>query len=301
MAPRTPSSSDLDFDEGADTSSADEGSDAAEFLAGPRMDGQDPQMAPAASACEGFGGDYHAGAADVFIPHVRFTFLGFPPERLLNPPQPRSRSQPAGCTFDRYARDVHTLMFKTEALPSRARAASGAAAPQMLSSPAGRSSTSSLPSIGPDNASSMATEEMSTEAEESSMLTDAGSEDESYLSQTQLEGEDASAALASQEPLEELLLRVPRDEEGNPTSLGSLRHGLGDCRPCAYFGSAQRPCLNGVRCQFCHLPHSPKRRIRLCRRKRLEMRAAVEAVVAGAGEEGVTAPPRFVPISWSGL
>merc|ERR1740122_837233 len=100
------------------------------------------------------------------------------------------------------------------------------------------------------------------------------------------------------EPLESIIARVPRDEEGRPTSIGSLRHSLGDCRPCAYSGSVQRPCLNSVRCGFCHLPHSPKRRIRLCRRKRMEMRAAVEAAVAGAGAEGVTRPPRHVPISW---
>mmetsp|Transcript_98409 Transcript_98409/g.317272 ORF Transcript_98409/g.317272 Transcript_98409/m.317272 type:complete len:233 (-) Transcript_98409:345-1043(-) len=116
----------------------------------------------------------------------------------------------------------------------------------------------------------------------------------------------ASAALLSsdvgdaEEPLESVFARVPRDDDGRPTSIGSLRHALGDCRPCAYIGSSQRPCLNNVRCLFCHLPHSPKRRVRLCRRKRLEMRAAVEAAIANAGAEGLSRPPRYVPISWCG-
>jgi len=257
-------------------------------------------------------GIYHDGAADVFVPHVRHTFLGYPPDRLVNPPAPRAQSVPAGCTCDPYARDVHVLMFKNQALPRSAPSGVGGAAahqrPRVPRSPGPSAAGAAADAVSVGLESSMATEEMSTDAESSMLdLTDQGSDYESNVSQAQLEAQEQQEQLEAEaeaarelRPLEEVLLEVPRDEDGLPTSLGSLRHGLGDCRPCAYFGSAQRPCLNGVRCLFCHLPHSPKRRIRLCRRKRLEMRAAVEAVVAGAGEEGVAAPPRFVPISWSG-
>merc|ERR1719215_1999369 len=110
--------------------------------------------------------------------------------------------------------------------------------------------------------------------------------------------EDLEAAQA--EPLESLLARVPRDKDGQPLSIGSLRHADGDCRPCAYFGNAQRPCLNGIRCTFCHFSHSPKRRVQLCRRKRIEMRTAVANAVAEAGPEGLAPPPKYVPIAWSG-
>jgi len=109
---------------------------------------------------------------------------------------------------------------------------------------------------------------------------------------------EAAEVEEEEEPLESVLARVPRDPEGQPTSIGSIRHALGDCRPCAYSGSSHRPCINSVRCLFCHLQHTPKRRIRLCRRKRLEMRAAVEAIVAGAGVDGLVRPPRYVPVSW---
>lgn len=101
------------------------------------------------------------------------------------------------------------------------------------------------------------------------------------------------------ESLEALIGRLPRDEEGRPTSVGSVGHVVGTCRPCAFLTSEQRPCQNGVRCLFCHFPHAPKRRVRLCRRKRLEMGAAVAAAVAAAGGGGIAPPPRYIPISWS--
>ncbi|CAJ1358511.1 unnamed protein product [Effrenium voratum] len=76
-------------------------------------------------------------------------------------------------------------------------------------------------------------------------------------------------------PLEaEILEEIPLDEEGQLTSIGSVLHGSGECRPCAFLGSERRPCSNGAACLFCHLPHDPRRKVRLGRRKRLVPRSA---------------------------
>jgi len=83
-------------------------------------------------------------------------------------------------------------------------------------------------------------------------------------------------------------------------SIGSRKHASGECRPCAYIGSKQRPCLSGVDCLFCHIPHAARIRTArkgLCRRKRLEMRDSVSSAVVDAGTEGVTPAPRHVPIA----
>jgi len=47
---------------------------------------------------------------------------------------------------------------------------------------------------------------------------------------------------------------VPKDENGNPTSLGSANHFEGGCKPCL-FVVQHRECRNGIDCTFCHFPH----------------------------------------------
>lgn len=265
-------------------------------------------------------------AVGVFVPYVRHTFLAVPfeEEELLAPhPAPRARSVPVECTCDRYAREVHALMFKPRAwAPPVADKGPRHVALPFVSPSAAASATASTAPPSPSTASvvseelqlrSQAVEELSTSAESYRRTSEWVSEDESsgpgagtmalrrFVGFGRLESSTSVAKQDEEEPLEAVLARVPRDEDDRPTSLGSERHWLGDCRPCAYAATTQRPrsavCVNGVRCPFCHFPHAAKRRTRLCRRKRIEMRAVVQAAVAGAGKEGVAPPPRYVPIA----
>lgn len=55
---------------------------------------------------------------------------------------------------------------------------------------------------------------------------------------------------------EELRKQLPRDEDNAATSIGSLLHESGRCRPCRdlLVGTI---CFRGMRCGFCHFPHDP--------------------------------------------
>jgi hypothetical protein len=54
--------------------------------------------------------------------------------------------------------------------------------------------------------------------------------------------------------VEEVAAVVPQDRDGNPTSMGSLKHAYGKCRICEDFKAGH--CRKGVRCGFCHFDHS---------------------------------------------
>eukprot|EP00931_Biecheleriopsis_adriatica_P034394 TRINITY_DN19871_c0_g1_i1.p1 TRINITY_DN19871_c0_g1~~TRINITY_DN19871_c0_g1_i1.p1 ORF type:complete len:223 (+),score=32.98 TRINITY_DN19871_c0_g1_i1:166-834(+) len=185
------------------------------------------------------------GSPDVFIPYIQNTFLAFPPARLAESRGSRSRSLEVRSTCDRYAGEVHALMYKVQPV------ASGAA-------------------------TGSAKESSETEEDEKAR------------------GPSIEELLADPEAL----AQIPVDEDGQVTSLGSALHHLGECRPCAFLGNARRPCTNGVACMFCHFSHDTRRRSRLCRKRRQEMRASVMAALEAAGEEGLADPPRYLPIAW---
>lgn len=68
--------------------------------------------------------------------------------------------------------------------------------------------------------------------------------------------------------LEKLRARVPRDRDGNPTSIGSVGHAAGSCRACIFVNS-KAGCTNGPSCGFCHFPHKRRRnKVRPCKGKR---------------------------------
>eukprot|EP00419_Tripos_fusus_P006746 CAMPEP_0172674604 /NCGR_PEP_ID=MMETSP1074-20121228/12824_1 /TAXON_ID=2916 /ORGANISM="Ceratium fusus, Strain PA161109" /LENGTH=306 /DNA_ID=CAMNT_0013492027 /DNA_START=15 /DNA_END=935 /DNA_ORIENTATION=- len=52
-----------------------------------------------------------------------------------------------------------------------------------------------------------------------------------------------------------LLTKVPRTPSGNPTSVGSVLHESGRCRPCRNM-LMPHGCPSGVRCLFCHQEHT---------------------------------------------
>lgn len=54
---------------------------------------------------------------------------------------------------------------------------------------------------------------------------------------------------------------VPLDEAGSYTSVGSIGHANGDCKPCAYWFKGV--CAHGVMCRRCHIVHSGQKSKRL--------------------------------------
>jgi len=65
-------------------------------------------------------------------------------------------------------------------------------------------------------------------------------------------------------------LNIPLDAaQWNRSSVGSIKHAVGECRPCLFFFKAGG-CKGGVKCNFCHLHYDSAyvRRKRLCNGKR---------------------------------
>jgi len=75
---------------------------------------------------------------------------------------------------------------------------------------------------------------------------------------------------------DELMRLVPRDEQGKMLSIGSVGHEEGTCKPCVFAYNENKPCGNGLRCSFCHYQHPPKKRVRLCKKKRMELKRQQE-------------------------
>lgn len=227
------------------------------------------------------------------IPYVRNTFLNCGASLgSRQSAEHRTRSAPVSCTCDRYVTEVHALMFKVR--PVRQQRT-----PSILrrTKPATPSLDVSAVEDAVEVASMNIGDEGKTPASTAREPTDSSAAEDVGTSETDAR-EPEQEKVSDEECLESVLARVPYDDAGRPTSLGSWSHAFGECRPCAFLGDGRRPCVNGVRCPFCHFPHSTRRRIRLCRRKRLEMRAAVVAAVTEAGSDGISQPPRYVPVSW---
>eukprot|EP00435_Cladocopium_sp_Y103_P052020 s632_g16.t1 len=67
-----------------------------------------------------------------------------------------------------------------------------------------------------------------------------------------------------------------RVKEGHP-SKGSIGHDKGNCRPCHYFHS-RTGCANGDQCNFCHLKHPKRSRVRIPKQYRQQCRALAQLV-----------------------
>merc|ERR1712235_160271 len=52
-----------------------------------------------------------------------------------------------------------------------------------------------------------------------------------------------------------LLTKLPLTKSGNPSSMGSVLHVSGKCKPCRNM-FASHGCPDGVRCLFCHQEHT---------------------------------------------
>lgn len=257
------------------------------------------------------------------MPYIKHTFLAVPPKPLAYTERRRARSVPVENTCDLYAREVHALMFKPQGIYHQTggrRLRSRTSSTTSLDDSAGAdqfehtstdfctaqssmSSCDAFPTQRSRSRTGHSQVSFASSQDLTAFATDLASSENEWSAEHVREQKDPQSRQIhepeDEEPIESVLARVPRDAEGRPLSLGSSRHEFGDCRPCAYFANRHRPCANGARCTFCHFPHPPKRRNRLSRRRRLEMKEIVSAMVSEAGEQGVRPPPKYVPISWS--
>lgn len=214
-----------------------------------------------------------------------------------------SAEPPAVC--DRYAVQVHALMFRrggeTERVANRNESkATLASALLARASEEGASSpmcslAETLESTSADTDRESATSRR-TDSSESALLPpkvnvefdmpaaqkiqdfDEDDEDEDSYSSPEEVAEDAEPstssieALLEREGIDSLIQRVPRSNDGTLLTIGSIPHEEGACKPCVFAHSERKICQNGVQCTFCHFPHPPKRRLRFCKKKRLEIR-----------------------------
>eukprot|EP00928_Gymnodinium_smaydae_P013157 TRINITY_DN14803_c0_g2_i1.p1 TRINITY_DN14803_c0_g2~~TRINITY_DN14803_c0_g2_i1.p1 ORF type:complete len:212 (-),score=7.82 TRINITY_DN14803_c0_g2_i1:99-734(-) len=73
-----------------------------------------------------------------------------------------------------------------------------------------------------------------------------------------------------------VLQRIPRDQHGRMTSVGSIGHGEKKCAPCIFW--FRHECVKGVLCSHCHMLHEGQtdKRIRMSKRKRLQQKRMME-------------------------
>jgi len=80
---------------------------------------------------------------------------------------------------------------------------------------------------------------------------------------------------------EEIMAVVPQDENGQPTSIGSMLHASAACKVCAF---TAKQCKTGLNCPYCHLKHSCKQRntrrnrMRMGKSQRERVKETVEAL-----------------------
>jgi hypothetical protein len=81
-----------------------------------------------------------------------------------------------------------------------------------------------------------------------------------------------------------LLEQIPRREDGELGSIGSIYHHTGECSPCTYWFRSSSSCKHSVGCRFCHFVHPgqkskrsrPSKHTRMRFKKRMEREAALE-------------------------
>lgn len=81
--------------------------------------------------------------------------------------------------------------------------------------------------------------------------------------------------------------QIPLNEAGEPSSIGSIAHTAGTCRPCLFF--FQATCTKGVDCTYCHLRHHgmKKKRIRMSKKVR-EMQAMMAVMAIDPHSRGLS-------------
>lgn len=92
---------------------------------------------------------------------------------------------------------------------------------------------------------------------------------------------ETGTAIALLQQLEEqgVLHQIPRNDQGQLASLGSIRHASGKCSPCIFWFNSS--CMKGLSCTYCHFKHKGQKfkRIRPSKKTRQSRRDC-------EGEEG---------------
>lgn len=186
----------------------------------------------------------------------------------------RTQSAEPTSPVDRYALQMHALMYRTRPLdaPPKVPAGPGEAEAEAEAGAARSADSTAANSDAEDDMSEVSQRTGSSGTATTSSAAAGNAE----------EVEDGIEALLKQESLESLLQRVPLDSQGIPTSIGSILHNEGTCKACVFAHNDRKACQNGVQCKFCHFNHPPKRRLRFGKKKRMEMKRLEDALVGGA-------------------
>mmetsp|Transcript_9685 Transcript_9685/g.30139 ORF Transcript_9685/g.30139 Transcript_9685/m.30139 type:complete len:316 (-) Transcript_9685:51-998(-) len=69
-----------------------------------------------------------------------------------------------------------------------------------------------------------------------------------------------------------LLRQIPRNAEGEMTSVGSVLHATGECSPCVFW--FKNSCSKSIKCSYCHFMHrgQKNKRIRPSKQTRMQMK-----------------------------
>mmetsp|Transcript_80355 Transcript_80355/g.186589 ORF Transcript_80355/g.186589 Transcript_80355/m.186589 type:complete len:320 (-) Transcript_80355:111-1070(-) len=97
--------------------------------------------------------------------------------------------------------------------------------------------------------------------------------------------EGPASAVDSVGRCRELLARIPRNERGELTSIGSIGHEAGQCNACPFWFKGV--CLNGLACRNCHFLHDGQRPRRLRPSKQARERLRKRAQNKDSGDDAV--------------
>jgi len=108
---------------------------------------------------------------------------------------------------------------------------------------------------------------------------------DAYMEQIQRE---TGLSLEDILPLHEqgVLMQIPRNEEGNLTSVGSICHTENDkptCSPCLFW--FRTTCVKAIGCTFCHYPHNGQKHKRIRPSKDTRQRRRDEYANAAAADD----------------
>jgi len=216
-------------------------------------------------------------------------------------------SEPASPTCNRYETQMHALMFRTQPLDQlhevqrsgqkltewpQHTAVESSSVPSESGTTAEPNSAKKLVRRNKDKIFKFQTRQQNQELSDEDAIASDQSDDEDAATLVSAVSSDAATTVPgvavertdskesgdpidgvlvqiSEENIETLLQRVPRNAKGEQLSIGSVGHEDGTCKPCVFAYSERKTCENGVRCLFCHFEHVQKKRQRLSKKNRV--------------------------------
>lgn len=191
------------------------------------------------------------------VPYVKNTFVCVTVPREENAAPARARSVSPRGSSDAFARQLYALLYRPTPVRQRRGSGSGSSRPEEI-----------MITRTPENEKVKWADEAEEKDAVGTPSTSPGPSGES--------GPSSPRSPESNLSEDELLRLVPRDTNGALLSIGSTGHEEGTCKPCVFAYNENKPCGNGLRCSFCHYLHPPKKRVRLCKKKRMELKKQQE-------------------------